>query len=72
MTGKRTPAEAGEEYVPFLEDSCQRLWGLGLLFPVRTGRVYVPKDEGEYSADWDRYDEMPVRTFIDELKKFGE
>ncbi len=72
VTGGRTPARVGDEYVAFLEDSCQRLWGLALIFPVRTGRVYVPKDQAEYSAEWDRYDGMPIRTFIDELKKFGE
>ena len=38
VTGERTPARAGEEYVAFFEDSCQRLWGLRLIFPVRTGR----------------------------------
>jgi hypothetical protein len=72
VMGGRTPARAGDEYVAFLEDSCQRLWGLGLLFPVRSGRVYVPKDEPGYSAEWDRFDGVPVRTFISELKKFGE
>ena len=72
VMGERTPARAGDEYVAFLEDSCQRLWGLGLLFPVRSGRVYVPKDEPGYSAEWERYDGVPVRTFIGELKKFGE
>jgi carboxypeptidase family protein len=72
VTGERTPARAGDEYVAFLEDSCQRLWGLMLIFPVRNGRVSVPKDEPGYSAEWDRYDGVPVRTFIGELKKFGD
>ncbi|MGH9146269.1 MAG: carboxypeptidase-like regulatory domain-containing protein, partial [Vicinamibacterales bacterium] len=72
VTGKRTPARAGDEYVAFLEDSCQRLWGLALIFPVRNGRVYVPKDEPGYSAEWDRYDGVPVSTFVGELRKFGE
>ena len=71
VTGKRTPARAGEEYVAFLEDSCQSLWGLMLIFPVRNGRVSVPKDEPGYAAEWDRYDGVPVRTFIGELKKFS-
>jgi hypothetical protein len=43
-----------------------------LIFPVRNGRVSVPKDEPGYSVEWDRYDGVPVRTFIGELKKFGE
>ena len=72
VMGERSPVRAGDEYVAFVEDSCQRLWGLGLLFPVRSGRVYVPKDEPGYSAEWDRYDGVPVRTFISELKKLGE
>jgi hypothetical protein len=71
VTGERTPARAGDEYVAFLEDSCQNLWGLMLIFPVRNGRVSVPKDEPGYAAEWDRYDGVSVRTFIGELKKFS-
>lgn len=51
-TGKSTPVQTGEEYVAFLEDSCRRLWNITLRFPVRNGRVYVPRGEPGYSDEW--------------------
>jgi hypothetical protein len=71
-TGKRLPVQVGEEYVAFLEDSCRGLWDITLRFPVRNGRVYVPRGEPGYSDEWNGYEGMSVSALIKRLVRLAE